>query len=1125
MLTLLTGRAGSGKTAAVIESVKKDVKAGKSGSIILVPEQYSHEAERELARECPDSASLYAEVMSFTGLARDLFAKYGGKAASYLDEGGKLLSMALSLESFGREFPGLRIFANSARKTETQDMLVSAVDELKASGVSPDALREAAGKLEGILAEKLLDLADIYENYNNVITMSGADSSDALSDAAEIIRKKADVRGWRVYIDGFTDFTAGETAVIEALLGREADVMVCLTTDSDYTENEVFRLPAKTALKLRAFAEENGISVSESKIDPDQQDLRRDPVILKFAEKMFLYTENAVFSGSGAVRLFRCGSVPEECELAASAARELVRKTGCRWRDIAVAARGFSDYEKVLKRVFEHYDVPLFISEKTDIFSRPLPALIAYAYEIPASHWSQDGVIGYMRTGLTGLSREECDELENYIFKWQIDERSWRHAGSWRQHPEGFVSTFSSADAEKLERINSAAERLAAPLKRFISVSEKCHDAYGQAEALSDFFRDLDLPGLLGRRRASLLREGKRTEAAEHRKLWEITVKALEQCAAVLGRTETDREQFGKLFVRMLSKYTISRIPSSLDRVCAGDFDRMRHRDIRHLIVLGAGDDRLPGGAEAEGVFSESEKERIRSAGIELGAGEEEIWREYALIYNCLSLPSETLTMSFSSEDREGNPAKPSFVMMQAKRMFGTEIVRADPELLRLSAPEPAFSLAANAAFLKTAASGAAEKVFAELDPERLKKVRLKALAARGRLSPPSVRLLYGNDIRLSASRADLFAKCKFAYFCKYGLDAKPYEAAELKPTEIGSFLHAVLEKTVAEVMSLGGFKCLDDERIREIADRNIDSYFHTQMQDFEEKSARFAYLFRRLRFDAYDILRDVTEELRRSDFVPVDFELDIKKAEDIGVYELPDAERRLKLSGIIDRVDAWEHEGKLYLRIVDYKTGKKSFKLDDVVYGLDLQMLIYLNVLKKYGAGRYGKEIVPAGIMYLPARSEYETVKETDGTSGGSAKKPLKRSGFVLDDRAVMNAWENSEEQVYIPVKKGKESGNPPFSAAQIDVLGRWVDRSLAEMSDDIGTGDISADPLFSGENDYACRTCDYKDQCGFRDGENGEQMRVRRKMKDEGIWELLKNGEDCEACPAADNGGEADA
>ena len=1125
MLTLLTGRAGTGKTAAVIESVKKDVEAGKPGSIILVPEQYSHEAERELARKCPDAASLYAEVLSFTGLARSLFASFGGNTAGYLDEGGKLLCMALSLESFGKELPGLRIFANSAKKTETQDMLVAAVDELKASGAGPGALRDAAGRLEGILADKLLDLADIYENYNNVIALSGADSSDALTDAAELIRKKADVHGWRVYIDGFTDFTAGERAVIEALLLGGADVTVCLTTDSVYTENEVFRLPAKTAVKLRAFAEENGIPAAESWIEPDVKDLRRDPVVLQFAENMFLYSENAVFSGSGAVRLYSCGSIPEECEFAASAARELVRTTGCRWRDIAVAARGFSDYEKVLKRVFEHYEVPLFLSEKADIFSRPLPALIAYAYEIPASRWSADSVIGYMRTGLTGLSREECDELENYIFKWQIEERVWRHAGSWHQHPDGFVSSFSPSDTEKLRRINSAAERLAAPLNRFIAASGKCRDASGQAAALADFFRDLGLPGRLGQRRSELARAGRRAEAAECRKLWEITVRALEQCAAVLGRTETDRENFGKLFVRMLSKYTIARIPSSLDRVCAGDFDRMRHRDIRHLIVIGAADDRLPGGEETAGVFSESEKERLRSAGIELGAGEEEIWREYALIYNCLSLPSETLTMSFSTENREGNPSKPSFVMSQAVRMFGTQIVRADPELLRLSAAEPAFSLAANGAFLRTAASEAASRVFAELDPGRLERVRARALAPRGKLSPPSVRLLYGNDTSLSASKADAFAKCRFGYFCRFGLKAKPYEAAELKASEIGLFLHSVLEKTVAEVMALGGFKCLEDERIREIADRNIDGYFHTKMQDFEDKSARFTYLFRRLRYDAHEILRDVSEELRKSDFVPVDFELDISREESIGEYELPEIARRLKLSGIIDRIDAWEHEGKLYLRVVDYKTGQKSFKLDDVRYGLNLQMLIYLNVLKRYGAGRYGKEIVPAGIMYLPARSEFETVKEADAVPEEGAKKPLKRSGFVLNDKAVMNAWETGAEQVYIPVKKGREGGNPPFSAGQIDVLSRWVDKTLAGMSEDIGTGDIAADPLFAGENDDACRTCEYKDQCGFTDGENGERRRIRKKMKDEEIWEFLKGGSDSEALSGEENGGEADA
>ena len=1127
MLTLLTGRAGSGKTAEVLEHIKSDVKAGKPGSVFIVPEQYSHEAERELARKCPDSASLYAEVMSFTGLARNLFAAHGGNTATYLDDGGKLLGMALSLESFGRELPGLRLLGRNVKKTETQEMLVSAIDELKASGALPGDLRDAAGKLEGILSEKLLDIADIYENYSNTISMSGADSSDILSDAADIIRKQADVSAWRVYIDGFTDFTAGERAIIEALMLRGAEVTVCLTIDPADTGNEVFMLPANTAVKLRTFAETNGIEITEKEIkaESDRADRRRETALLDFAGKMFMYSEKAEFSGSKAVRLFSCSSAHEECELAAALSRELVRKTGCRWRDIAVAARGFSDYEAVMKRVFEHYEVPLFISEKSDVFTRPLPALIYFAYEIACSHWSQESVIGYMRTGLTGLDREECDELENYIFKWQLDERAWRNVGKWRQHPEGFKSSFSPEDNEKLARINDEAIRLAAPLQKFIGRSEECSVAERHAKNLAEFMNDLGLPHLLGKLRMTLVSENKREEAAEYRRLWEITVRALEQCTAVLGNTSMDMEEFGKLFTRMLSKYTLARIPTSLDRVCAGDFDRMRHRNIRHLIVLGASDDRLPGGAETAGIFSENEKEKIRTAGLDLGAGENELWREYTLIYNCLSLPSETLTMSFSAEDSDGNPTKPAYVMMQAKRMFGTDIVKADYDLLRLSATEPAFSLAANSLWLKTAASEAASRVFGEMEPERLEKISAKALVSRGSLSPASVRMLYGDDTRMSASRADIFAKCRFEYFCRFGLNAKPYETAELKANEIGSFVHKVLEKTAAEVMSAGGFRNLDDDRIMEIADKHIDEFFHTELQDFEEKSARFTYLFRRLRSDVHDILKDVAEELRRSDFVPLDFELDINKTEDIGLYELPGDNRGIKLSGIIDRVDGWEHDGKLYLRIVDYKTGKKSFKLDDVCYGLDLQMLIYLNVLRKYGSGRYGKDIVPAGIMYLPARTEYETVTGIGDEAGENPVKPLRRSGFVLDDADVIKAWENEEDQFFIPVTKSGRGGNPPFSKDEVDVLSRWVDKSLERMSDDIEKGDITADPLFEGEGSNACMNCDYKNQCGFVDGENGERKKVRRKMKDEDIWEFLKKAVSEAVCPDEENGGKADA
>ena len=1109
MLTLLMGKAGSGKTAALLGKIRENVLNRIPDNILLVPDQYSHEAERELAGICPDSMSLYAEVMSFTGLARRLTAKYGGQTKHYLDEGGKLLAMALALSGFGKELPGLQVFGGSEAKGETQEMLLSAVEELKSSGVSPEDLRETAGKVDEHLAGKLRELAVISEQYTAVVSRSGVDNADCLTDLAELIRERNGVKGWQVFVDGFSDFTACENAVLQALLVREADVVVCLNAESRNTGNEVFSLSRATAVRLCSFAESNRIAVREEYMEEEAKETGKDPAISLLAENAFMYTDRVLYRQPASIRLYRCRSKNTECELAAAEALRLVREDSCRWRDIAVAVRGFSDYEAVLKRIFEYYGVPLFITEKTDLLSRPLPALFASVYEIAASRWEKENVIAYMRTGITGLSREECDELETYVFRWQLDERAWKRAGSWKQHPEGAGNLFREEDLKKLERINRSAKTLSGPLWNFIKVSEECMEAAGHVQHLCDLMRTLDLPQRMAEICTKLEQEGRLEDSREYRRVWELTCGALEQCGAVLGKTRMTMEEFGDLFVRMLSKYSYARIPASVDRVSAGDFDRMRRRNIRHLIVLGASDDRLPGENAAAGVFSETEKEQLIQAGLVLGAGNEEVWREVTRIYNCLSLPAASLTLSYAAQDGEGSPLEPSLIMKQAERMFGIAIREAEPEKCRLAAPEPAFSLAASAAFLNSAAARAAERFFKASDPARLEAVRHAAAMPRGKLSPDAADKLYGRDTVLSASRADTFAACKYAYFCRYGLRARPYEAEQLRPNDIGSFMHKIFEQTARDVLKEGGFKEITDRRLLELADGHIDEYIRTELQDFEEKTARFTFLFRRLREDVKEILLDMTEELRKSDFQPLDFELDIRGTDGIEPYRVRCGDRTITLSGVIDRVDGWEKDGRLYLRVVDYKTGKKQFRLSDICYGMNLQMLLYLNDLKKIGKDRYGKETLSAGIMYLPARNDVQSLRnESDPDAEAKGQEAKRRSGLVLEDAALLEAWENGPEKIYTPAagKKGAAAGETRISEKQLELLSAKVDRTLSEMAESIARGEITADPLYSGENDNACVYCDYKKQCGFHDGERDESFRRRLKLNADEVWARLK-------------------
>ncbi|MBR2583151.1 MAG: ATP-dependent nuclease subunit B, partial [Oscillospiraceae bacterium] len=461
MLRLIIGRAGTGKTAAVIAELAEAVEKGLGGGMLIVPEQYSHEAERELCARCGDSLSLYAEVFSFTGLARRVLQQKGGAAAPWLDKGGRLLCMALALSQIA---PRLKLYGAAARKAELQSALLAAVDECKSAAVTPGMLLSAAAQAEGALAQKLWDMALVLESYDAVVANGRADPADRLDLLAEKLPASGIGKDNRIYIDGFIDFTRQEQAVIRVLLATGAEVTVCLTLDELQGADEVFALSRTAARRLIADAEELGCSVQIERMDirGDKSD-----ALEFFVDHLFSYSA-AVWTGERPeLRLTAAPDLVSECELAAARAIELVREKGCRWRDVAVAVRGFEDYRRTLESVFAHYGVPLYTARRSELLSKPLPALIASAYEIVSGGWDVDDVASYMRTGLTGLSTEECDELENYLFLWQLRAPAWEREGDWRQHPEGYGKPFDDKAEETLRRVNALRRRLAEPLRAF----------------------------------------------------------------------------------------------------------------------------------------------------------------------------------------------------------------------------------------------------------------------------------------------------------------------------------------------------------------------------------------------------------------------------------------------------------------------------------------------------------------------------------------------------------------------------------------------------------------------------------------------------------------------------------
>ena len=1115
MLKLILGRAKTGKTTAVMEEIRSRLNEG--GSVLLVPEQYSHEAETELLRVCGDGLCLGAEVLSFTRLWARVEAETGARRVPALDPGGRLLCLTRAVDAVGAH---LRVFSAARRLPPLQRQLLRAIDECGACRISPELLADYAAGHGGdahleeaaALRDKLADLSLIYGAYEAIAAQSGLDPLRRLESLAARLPESR-YAACRYYIDGFTDFTAQEMQVIETLLRCGAEVTVCLTAEGLEEGRAVFEPSRRAALALLRCADDLGCA-TRTRTQTKAETPGDDPMDV-LERELFAFTTRE-YDARGRVHVVCTPDITEECEAAAARCLALVRETGCRWRDIAIAARDYDVYRAALESIFPYYGIPLYSARKSDLSEKPLIALIGAAYDVVTGGWDYDDVFSYLKTGLAGLERAECDELENYAFLWSLHGSAWTKPEDWSLHPDGFSGKYDDNARARLARVNALRRRATAPLLALSASGAQAQTAAQQAAALGAFFDALHLPAQLDAHAARLRERGMPQAAAESAQLWELVAGALEQAAAILGDTPMDMETFGALFCQMLTAYDVGSIPLTLDRVSAGGMDRMRRRHIRHLIVLGCDSDTLPRVSDDGGIFSDDDRETLQSARLPLGGTVgERLDREFALLYNCLTLPSDTLTLSWCAAGREGARAMPAFVVNRVMAIFGLRPERPSADESRASAPTPAFELAAAAigGDRTPLRDAALEYCQAQGRTAELDKLAEAAHLTRGRLSRSAVRALYGDTLHLSASRIEKLSSCRFAYFLQYGLNAKPRQSAEFNPPEMGTFLHFVLENVARDVTTAGGFAKADETQVDALCDKYVKQYIHETLNDFREKSPRFTYLFRRLIKSVRAVVGDMAAELRRSDFVPLDFELDFGDRTAFPPIRLGEGEASLTLTGVADRVDGWVHDGKLYLRVVDYKTGKKAFSLSDVWYGLGMQMLLYLFALQRSGEARYGQEIVPAGVLYVPARSVLLSSSAALSPEEILAEKAkaTRRSGLLLNDAEILQAMEHGTPQ-YLPVtfRGGEYSGDALASAEQLGVLSRHIDETLKAMAKELRAGSLIADPWYRSQTDTACRYCDYAGACHF-DDEN-DPIRYVTRLRPQEAWALMRAEKEAE-------------
>lgn len=1077
MLRLLLGRDWTANRDVILRQIAGDVCQRKGNRVLVVPELISHEMERRLCSAAGDTASRYAEVLSFTRLARRVSDTMGSAAVECLDNGGRVVAMAAAARQLSSR---LKAYAAVETKPEFLTGLIDGVDEFKRCCITSADLNRAARETEGSLAQKLEELSILMEGYDSLCSRGKRDPRDQMTWLLEQLEEGTFAQEHTFYIDGFPDFTRQNLAVIEHLIKVSPCVTVSLNCDQVDSPLLAFEKAGNTAKEILECARKACVEVYIEVIPSENTELE--------AVRRNLF-QGSVAKGCASDRLetLRAESPYQECLAAAERVQSLVHN-GCRYRDITLVCTDMAVYKPLIDLIFQRFHIPIYQSGTEEILQKSVIATVLTALEAALSGFDQRSTLRYLRSALSPLMPDTCDLVENYAILWGIRGQKWTNP--WNNHPDGLDGEWNDAAQEQLARLNEARDSAITPLYHLQQNFRKAKDLCSQVTALYAFLEEIRLEETLAKLSQEMDDQGDNRSAQILNQLWEILISALEQMYDVLGDTYWEAEHFTGLFRLLLSQYDVGTIPPVLDAVQTGPISAMRCHEEKHLLVLGAEEGKLPGYTGSAGVLTDQERVTLREMGVPLtGGAMEGIQAEFAEIYGVFCGARESVWVCCSGD-------QPSFIFRRLSDMAGGEKSISDSMGFAL-----ADKMEAGAYLARWDNEEAAMLLDVQTEYRGTRQRRDYTL---GKVEKENIFRLYGSTLNLSASQIDRQAECRLSYFLKYGLRARERKEITVDPAEFGTYVHAVLENTARCIRNMGGFQQVSLEETLEIAHRYSEEYAAERFSQIE--SERLNYLFRRNVQELDMVVRELWAELRESLFLPEGFEVSFGSADGLAPIAIPNDSMNAILRGFVDRVDIWRASGSSYYRVVDYKTGKKDFDYCDVFNGVGLQMLLYLFALRSSGDDLLGDNAVPAGVQYFPARAPYLSTegRVDEAAAEKERRSQWKRRGLLLRDEAVLQAMEPGEapQRMCYSVKKDGSLSGDLADRDQLKQLEGYIFRVLARMVEDIASGNVEPNPYTRGSSHNACTFCPYGTVCHKAEVEG---RRNYKAMTAQRFWEEL--------------------
>lgn len=1091
-LKIVYGTAGTGKSTYIFNEIREKLNAKQKDIKIITPEQFSFTAEQKLLDFAPSNSVLDAEVITFNRMAYRILEEVGGKTKNHLSNSGRAMLLDNILLTQKNNFTFL------GKTDENVDLIARQLTELKKHNISLDNLKETTDNMTDIyLKRKLQDVYNIYEAYTSKIQEQYIDENDGLTILAEKLDDSLQFKNCDIYLDEFVGFTLQEYSILRKLMKYSKNITITICADNlnnkTNPDEDIFYSNKQTASKLLQIAEEENIKIEEPinlNPQPIQFDIKRfhtselkhlaknmiTPFYFKYEEKV----EN--------LHLFLANNPYSEIEHVAIEITKLVKENNYRYEDISIITKDLETYSSLCKAIFNQYKIPVFIDEEKNLSENVLIKWMLSLLDIFVKNWSYEAVMGYIKTGFTKLEQYEISILENYCLKWGLKGSKW-YAKDWKFYDE---------TEEEKQIILHAKEQVIIPLLKFKEQLKGLKNVRQITENLYKFILENQIPQTLEAKIVYLQEMNEIERANEYITSWNIVIDLLKELISILGEEQITFERYSKILKMGFESSHLGAIPGTADQVIIGDTERSRSHKVKAVFIIGLNDGSFPSNHKEEGFLDDKDRETLKMCGIELAKGTiEQLYDDNFNIYKAFTTAEEKLYLSYVSSNNEGKSLRPSIMLNKIKRMFQqlreeSDVVERKSEILLKTTTFDELLIQ-----LRKFQEGedinkiwfGVYQYYQTYEPEKLLK-SIEALRYKNipeKLKQKNLEKLYGNTLKTSVSKLEQYEACSFSYYLKYGLKLKEQNTFKIEAIDTGNFIHEVIDSffTYLEEKELS-VKELTEEQVKSITEEIVSEKLALKKYDIFQSIPKYRILAQRLKRVVTKSMNYIVNSLKYSEFEVLGHELEFKEGKKYPpiTFEL-DNGKKVEITGKIDRIDIAKTPDGNYIRIIDYKSSIKNIDLNEVLAGLQLQLLTYLDA-----ACRIDK-VFPAGVLYFPVidpllncdkQVSEEQIKE-------ELQKQFKMKGLILADVNIVKKMDtnlSSGNSNIIPAyvnKSGEISDKANvLNRKQFEMLQNYMEKIIKQISNEILDGNINIEPYYYIKNRKTpCEYCIYKSICQF--------------------------------------------